>query len=63
MNILQHLPAILALAALLAGWVAFQQWLQRRGELDTKYKPGCGACSNKDSCGTSNSDESKQVKL
>ncbi|HIJ22055.1 MAG: hypothetical protein HON68_07595 [Gammaproteobacteria bacterium] len=58
---MNHLLAILALVALLFGWVLFQEWLKRRDPEQFGYKPGCGACGSKGSCSTST--ERQQVTL
>ncbi|MBC8519303.1 MAG: hypothetical protein H8D24_02715 [Gammaproteobacteria bacterium] len=45
-----YIISILALIALLVGWVLFQEWLKKRDPQQFGYKPGCDACASKDNC-------------
>jgi hypothetical protein len=47
---MSYILPILSLVALLFGWVLFQEWLKRRDPEQFGYKPGCGACANKEGC-------------
>ncbi len=58
-----YLLSILALIALLVGWVLFQEWLKRKDPEQFGYKPGCGACASKGSCPAPGRDEQQNVTL
>ncbi len=55
-----YILSILALIALLVGWVLFQQWLKKKDPEQFGYKPGCGACASKGSCSTSGNKHQKK---
>lgn len=56
-----YLLSILALIALLVGWVLFQEWLKRKDPEQFGYKPGCGACASKGSCSAPDGDRPQNI--